>query len=118
MYKRKAGWPSVVPMIEDGYPKATCPREILKHIQKFHHFIFGLVVVVMLTYSLSIFWNVEVRYGSETTKEMDLVQYTHEARKENFKVEKIIFASFHAEGVGTQRQSIVEGSFFSSPMRT
>ena len=56
-----------------------------------------------------------------TKKEMDVAQYNYdnyEARKENFKVEKIIFVSFHAEGVGTQRQSIVEGSFFSSPMRT
>jgi len=54
MYRRKAGWPSVVPMMEDGYPKATCPKEILKHIQKFRHFIFGLVVVVMLTGTLLI----------------------------------------------------------------
>jgi len=56
-----------------------------------------------------------------TKKEMDVVQYNYdnyEARKENFKVEKIIFVSFHAEGVGTQRQSTVEGRFFSSPMRT
>ena len=39
-----------------------------------------------------------------TKKEMDVVQYNYdnyEARKENFKVEKIIFVSFHAEGVGT-----------------
>jgi hypothetical protein len=53
-----------------------------------------------------------------TKKEKDLVQYTYEARKEIFKVKEIIFISFHAEGVGTQRQSTVEGRFFSNPMRT
>jgi hypothetical protein len=49
---------------------------------------------------------------------MDAVQYPYEARKEIFKVKEIIFISFHAEGVGTQRQSTVEGRFLSSPMRT
>jgi hypothetical protein len=43
---------------------------------------------------------------------MDVVQYTYKARKEIFKVKEIIFISFHAEGVGTQRQSTVEGAFF------
>jgi hypothetical protein len=38
--------------------------------------------------------------------------------KRSLKVKEIIFISFHAEGVGTKRQSTVEGRFFSSPMRT
>jgi hypothetical protein len=63
----------------------------------------------------------EIWHGKPSRRKWMLYKYNYdnyEARKENFKVEKIIFVSFHAEGVGTQRQSTVEGRFFSSPMRT
>jgi hypothetical protein len=62
----------------------------------------------------------EIWHGKPSRRKWMLYKYNYdnyEARKENFKVEKIIFVSFHAEGVGTQRQSTVEGRFFSSPMR-
>lgn len=49
IYSRKAGCPSVVPIIEDGYPKATWPREILKQTQKFLHFILGLDLVMVVS---------------------------------------------------------------------
>jgi hypothetical protein len=39
MYSRNAGWAKVTPMMELGYPKASCPNHATqKTIQKFFQF--------------------------------------------------------------------------------
>lgn len=35
-------------MIEDGYPKATCPMEMLKHIQKLRQLTLRLMTAIIV----------------------------------------------------------------------